>query len=892
MSLETGARLGSYEIVGAIGVGGMGEVFRARDTKLERDVAIKILPSAFSTDPERLARFEREARLLAALNHPHIGAIYGVDDTGPAPALILELIEGPTLADHIQQGVMPVTEALRIASQIAGALEAAHDKGIIHRDLKPANVKVTPGGVKVLDFGLAKTATDTGAGLGQVRVDPSNSPTITIDGTRDGVILGTAAYMSPEQARGKPVDKRTDIWALGCVLFEMLTGRKPFHGETVTDTMAAILEREPDWRTLPPATPAGVRRLLERCLEKDLQQRLRDAGDARLELEDALGRKVARRPTDLEMFRQAAPWIAGVSITAGVIAIGVYAWNARGHNGSRAQVPAMKFTQLTSDAGAEWFPSLSPDGKWVAYAGETRDKRDIYLQSVTGKTAINLTSDSSDNDDQPAFSPDGERIAFRSSRDGGGIFVMGRTGESVRRVTRSGFRPTWSPDAMLIAYASQNVELNPQNTEGTSELWVVNVSSGELTRLNAGDAALPSWSPRGSRIAYTKRLGDGRQRDIWTISLRTGQSAPVTADAATDWSPSWSPDGFLYFSSDRGGSMNLWRVEIDEETGNAVGALQPVTTPAPFLAHATVAAGGSRIAYSAVIQTRNLQRAAFDPGSGTFKGDPGWLTTGSRSWSNPDLSPDAQSLAFYSAPPEEKIHVARADGGAVRQLTSDAAVIDRVPRWSPDGKWIAFFSNRSGTYQVWKIRPDGSELQQLTEAGDDVRYPIWSPDGSRMAVSVIGKTPEAGQVYLFDPSRPWKDQMPQTLPALNSPHRLFVVNSWSSDGQNLVGQAGTVTQGIVTYSLRSNTFDRLTDFGEFPVWLPDSQRVLFVSGGKDFYVVDAKSKAVRKVFTGKRDVIGPAQLSRDGRQAVFSRRVTEADIWLLAFDASGSSHRQ
>jgi eukaryotic-like serine/threonine-protein kinase len=532
--------------------------------------------------------------------------------------------------------------------------------------------------------------------------------------------------------------------------------------------------------------------------------------------------------------------------------------------------------------------TVSPDGKWVAYAGEGRDNRDIYLQSVTGKTPINLTADADEDDDQPAFSPDGERIAFRSNRDGGGIFVMGRTGESVRRVTRSGFRPTWSPDGSTIAYASQNVEINPQNTQGTSELWLANVSSGEQRRLDAGDAALPGWSSHGSRIAYTKRLGDGRQRDIWTMSLKGGHAAAVTADAATDWSPIWSPDGFLYFSSDRGGSMNLWRVAVDEDTGKTLGELQPVTTPAPFVAHATVSADGSRIPYSAVIQSRNLQRVQFDPASGAAKGEPAWLTTGSRSWANPDPSPDHQSVAFYSIAPEEKIHVARSDGTGLRQLTTDPAVIDRVPRWSPDGKWIAFFSNRSGTYQVWKIRPDGSDLQQLTEASDDVRYPIWAPDGSLMAVSVIGKTPEGGQVYILDPNRPWKEQTPQVLPALQTPRTLFIVNSWSPDGQRLVGQAGSLPQGIVTYSLRTSTFDRLTDFGEFPVWLPDNQRVLFVSGGKDLYVVDARSRAVRKVFTAKRDVIGPPQLSRGGREAFFSRRVTEADIWLLALDVPDS----
>ena len=298
MRLTAGTRLGPHEIAGLLGAGGMGEVYRARDTGLGRDVAIKILPSAFTADPERLARFEREARVLATLNHPHIGAIYSLEEADGIRALVLELVEGETLADkllHVSTRTshvpgLPIAESLPIARQIADALDAAHKKGIIHRDLKPANVKVTPDGVvKVLDFGLARAV----AGDGWTP-DLTQSPTMTIGGTRDGMILGTAAYMSPEQARGQALDKRTDIWAFGCVLYQMLTGRTAFSGDTVTDTLAAIVGREPDWSALPGTTPASVRRLLQRCLEKDAKRRLDDIGDARVELDDAL--KAERAP--------------------------------------------------------------------------------------------------------------------------------------------------------------------------------------------------------------------------------------------------------------------------------------------------------------------------------------------------------------------------------------------------------------------------------------------------------------------------------------------------------------------------------------------------------------------------------------------------------------------
>src|SRR6266850_5809029 len=320
--LAPGSSVGPYRIERLLAVGGMGEVYRARDTTLGRDVAIKVLPRHFTADPERLARFEREARMLAALNHPNIGAIYGLEAAaGGVRALVLELVEGETVADRIQRGPVPVTDALTIARQITDALEVAHEKGIIHRDLKPANIKITPGGVvKVLDFGLAKAAT------GELQ-----SPAVTVGSTQQGTILGTAAYMSPEQARGHAVDKRTDIWAFGCVLYEMLTGRAAFAGDTIADTIAAILQREPDWRALPAGTPAPVKRLLRRCLEKDPRERLHDIGDARLELKDALTAppEALPQPTVAPVplrARQRLVWLSALALVALAAVAGTLAW--------------------------------------------------------------------------------------------------------------------------------------------------------------------------------------------------------------------------------------------------------------------------------------------------------------------------------------------------------------------------------------------------------------------------------------------------------------------------------------------------------------------------------------------------------------------------------------
>ena len=879
-SLTAGHRLGKYDVIAPLGAGGMGEVYRAHDPRLGRDVAIKILPHAFTSDPDRRARFEREARMLAALNHPHIAGIYGIEDTGSAPALVLELVEGPTLADRVKAGRLGVAEALTIARQIADALSAAHDKGIVHRDLKPANVKVTPSGLaKVLDFGLAKT---DGEDAMPERVHSAGS---SLSGTRDGIILGTAAYMSPEQARGKPVDKRSDIWAFGCVLYEMLAGRKAFNRETASDTMAAILEREPDWSRLPASTPATVRRLLQRCLEKDVGRRLRDIGDACLEIDDAIGRLGSRRLRgSLVEFVRNRRVAAAIAIVATALLVLVLWQMSRATSGTRELLRAT-FTQITSQSGLEWFPSLSPDGKWVVYGGDADGNRDIFLQSTTGQTPINLTAESTDDDDQPAFSPDGERIAFRSSRDGGGIFVMGRTGEAVRRLTRRGFKPTWSPEGRELAFTTENADLDPQNTLGLSSLWIVDVASGQERQLAQVDAVLPSWSPHGHRIAYTTRgaIAGSTRLDIWTVDRSGAAPVAVTTDGAPNWNPVWAPDGrHLYFVSGRGGPINLWRVPIDEASGRPTGTPEAVTTPSPFVAHLTISSDGTRIAYSSILRSRNIQKLAIDPTTGTPAAEPSWITTGSRLWANPDPSPDGKWVVFYSSvQPEGDLYVARTDGTGLRQLTSGADPIDRMPRWSPDGQWIAFHSIRGKDQYLWKIRPDGSERQQLSPLADAI-YAAWSPKDSRLAVLMAaGIGHPENNVYIFDAGRAWTDQAPHVIaPPKDSPHE-FVVNAWSPDGSRLAGQAGLGAHGILVYSLASRTFERFTDFGGYPVWLADSRRVMFVAGGRSFYVVDTRSRKVDKVFSVQRDVIGPPQLTRDGRQAYFTRRVTEGDIWLV-----------
>jgi serine/threonine protein kinase len=375
MPISTGTRLGSYEVLAPIGSGGMGEVYQAHDTNLGRNVAIKVLPETFAHDPERLSRFQREAKMLASLNHHNIATIHGLEHSNGTHYLVMELVSGETLADRIKRdGAVPIEEALKIGIQIAEALEAAHEKSIIHRDLKPANVKVTPEGkVKVLDFGLAK------AFAGDSGLDLSNGPTLTAMGTEEGKILGTPAYMSPEQARGKPVDKRADIWAFGCVLYELLSGRSPFRGETVTDTIAAVLEREPDWQALPTPTPAKIRDLLRRCLQKDKSLRLRDAGDARIEIQEALTEPSEGLPASLVGTQRTSTkgrgfrnwmWLGLAAVVGAVIGAGAF-WQFSRHEESAPQ-PLVQFVSLPANESLREYGSssvaLSPDGAAVAYS--------------------------------------------------------------------------------------------------------------------------------------------------------------------------------------------------------------------------------------------------------------------------------------------------------------------------------------------------------------------------------------------------------------------------------------------------------------------------------------------------------------------------------------------
>jgi Tol biopolymer transport system component len=868
--LTPGCRLGPYEVLGLLGSGGMGEVYRARDVRLGREVAIKVLHGIGSDDPERRKRFEQEARAASALNHPNLLTVFDVGTKDGIDYVVSERLEGETLRARLAAGTLTIRDALDHAWQIVSGLAAAHERGIVHRDLKPENLFLTrQGPVKILDFGLAKQITPP-AGLAAMTESLR---------TEEGTLVGTVGYMSPEQARGLRVDARTDIWSLGVVLFEMVTGQEPFRGPTATDVLASILQREPpDLTSRSPAAPAELQWIVSKALRKDADERYQTARELLSDL------KSLQQRLDLEA-RETSPYRgrsvrSAILMALGALVVGIGAYLTFRSSAGKAAPTSLKdpsFIQLTDQAGLEFFPSLSPDGKSFVYVSRAAGNWDIYLQRVGGRNPINLTDDSPAADTQPAFSPDGKRIAFRSEREDGGVFVMGATGESVTRVTELGYNPAWSPDGERIVVATESV--TPLSSRPTkSQLWVADVTTGDKRLVGAGDALQPHWSPHGYRIAFWGRPKGGGQGEIWTLPAEGGEPIPVSPDPAMDWNPVWAPDGrFLYFSSDRGGSMNVWRAPVDEKTGRLLGSPEAVTIGGAATSHQHLgfSQDGRQLAYVALEDVQNLTRVAFDPATEKVTAGPVSVTRGSMLAGFPDPSPDGEWLAFVSMGRQRDVFVVRSDGTGLRQLTDDMHR-DLWPRWSPDGRQIAFTSDRSGSTEVWVINRDGSGLRQITQR-PGAHYSIWSPDGSRIAFAT--HRPRGGAFVLHLGENRVLLSMEQSGDASTA----YEPWSWSADGKRLAvlrHLADGIHGGVGAYDLESKRYDWLTDFGDFPVWLGDSRRMLFVHEGR-LFVIDSGTRKHHEVLAVPGGEVVSAALSRDDRMIYFSHVATEGDVWLM-----------
>jgi len=576
-------------------------------------------------------------------------------------------------------------------------------------------------------------------------------------------------------------------------------------------------------------------------------------------------------------------FVAAASVVVALLAIGA-AWRMRGSPGRSGPAVAKNgtFVQLTDQPGQELYPSLAPDGKSFVYASRASGNWDIYSQRVGGKNPVNLTADSTADDTQPVFSPDGERIAFRSDRDGGGIFVMGASGENVRRITDFGYDPAWAPDGTEIVCASTIANPGTRLTS-RSRLFSVNIATGEKRAITpqAGIAMQPDWSPHGYRVAYWAQIQ--ARLDVWTIPAAGGEAVRVTNDAAVDWNPVWSPDGaYLYFASDRGGSMNLWRVAIDEKSGKVLGDMEPVTAPAPYASSMSFSRTGRQMAYVHRSQTSNIFRVAFDPAREMAVGQPLPITRGSGGAGQPQLSPDGDWVAFNR---QDDLFVVRPDGSGLRRLTDDAYT-DRRAVWSPDGKLLTFHSNRGGKVDIWTIHPDGSSLRQVTDTPHgSITHPVWSPDGKRLAYSLQNGTP-----FVIETNKPWSGQTPQALPPLSEPDTWFEASSWSPDGRRLAGfqlRGDGKFTGIGIYSFDTGGYTRITDFGQDPSWLKDGRRLLFTRGiPRDgaIYLVDSQSRKIHPVLSVEPNEANVVSISADNRWIYFSILVTEADIWLARLE--------
>jgi serine/threonine protein kinase len=847
-----GTTVGRYRVVGLLGSGGMGEVYEAEDPSLGRVVALKILPRELADDRERRARFEREAKVIAALDHPGIVTVHAVEEHDGRFCLVMERIRGRTLAELLPATGLPLEKVLEYAVPLVGTVAAAHERGVIHRDLKPQNVMVTDDGrVKVLDFGIARRPERTDG-------DPELAHTATA--TAAGKIFGTIAYMSPEQARGLKVDARSDIFSLGVVLFELATGTRPFAGEAIDLAMAIVSASPPAPSSLVPSLPKAFDAVVARCLEKDPARRYANA--------DELER-------DLERLRSGAPVRTSIAwrklwpfAAAALAALPLAAWRLA-PKATPVAPRIVKLTQLTFDPAAEDEPSLSPDGSWLVYTRHGEKQSDIHRLRVGGENAMNLTADSADDDEQASISPDGEQIVFRSERQGGGLFIMGATGESVRRLTDGGYHPSWSPDGRQVLYSTQRFPDPRYRPSYVSEIWALTVATGEKKQLREADAVQPVLSPHGQRLAFWGVRANGR--DLMTAAPDGSDLVALTDDVSSEWSPSWSHDGAsLYFSSDRGGVMNVWRLPMDETSGRPRGIPQMITSNTEGWSHSPLPMrDGNRLVYVSGVRRPMIDRVAFDAGQGAIVGSPqrvGGFFAGSA---------DAEWVYGTLDALGEDVVMIRGDGSARRRLTNDA-FRDRLPRISPDGKTVAFLSRRETGAGIFTIRTDGSALTQVTPAEGFVNG-IWSPDGKRMAVHDMKRN-----AWIIDMGRPYKEQTPEKLPPLPDKERYFRPYDWSPDGRYLVGDAAAPNSRgpIWIYDFKQRSYRLLVDGVKclFATWLPDSRRLVYVNG-REASLVDLETGKSRLLWRSN-DRVVHAMFSSDWKWLYFERDVIEADLWL------------
>ena len=842
MALTPGTRLGPYEIQTPLGAGGMGEVYRARDTKLGREVALKVLPPHFAGDPERLARFQREAQVLASLNHPNIASIHGLEDSDGTPALVLELVEGPTLADRIAAGRVPIEEAIRIARQIADALAAAHDHGVIHRDLKPANIKLTPSGaVKVLDFGLAKLAGPADAGhyapgssdrSVRLEADLTASPTMTSPAMMTGVgfILGTAGYMAPEQARGQVVDKRADIFAFGCVLYEMLTGARLFDGRDVTETLASVLKTEPAWAALPPDTPPALRRLLRRTLEKDPDERLRDIGDARLELTEALSapEAVAVRERGASR-RHGVAILVSACVAVAMISTAAAWWVMRPAPRAVRQL-AITF-EATKPLGTTNDPNLalSPDGSRLVYvSGAQGSQTSLMLRALDRLDAVPVPG--TERAHSPFFSPDGQWIGYFSDTDRTLKKVSIAGGPAVTIATTDGahFGASWGTDDM-ITFAGPGLSRVPAGGGTPVAVTTPDAKQGETRH------TFPDVLPEGRAVLFANTI-KGQSR-IELLRFDTGERV-VLADRGS--SARYVPTGHVVYSD--GG--RLFAVPFD------LSALRATGSPVPVLEGVAVTSDGP-----AVFSVARDGTLVYLPG---------------------DVSGGSQRRLVW-----------------VDQQGAEEAIA-AAPRWywwarvSPDGTRLALEVDDQGNSDIWIHDLARNVQTRLTFGPEPDMHPVWSPDGrrvlfssgsdllvkaadgtgeaERVATGLVSTIPYAwsrdGKTLLLQSDTPSADIYSLEIGSAASPQAVVrgpffeARPALSPDGRWIAYQSGESARAEV-YVRPFPDVDRgrwqvSTEGGDSPVWSQDGRRIVYRRGGQSeaFFSVSVEAGPAQALTPG------------------------------------------
>ncbi len=821
MVLTRGSRVGSYEIVSTIGAGGMGEVFRARDTRLNRDVAFKVLPEAFAHDKERVARFRREAQVVASLNHPNIAAIYGIEESDGVVGLALELVEGEDLAERLVRGAIPVDEAIAIAKQIAEGLEAAHEKGIIHRDLKPANIKVTSDGVvKILDFGLAKAYEGDGTSSGS---DLTNSPTMARPMTDAGMILGTAGYMSPEQARGKVVDKRCDIWSFGVVLHEMLTGRRLFNGETVSDTLAAVLRENVEYSTLPVGTPNTVKRLLARCLERDVKRRLRDIGEAHLALSElpsetssgmAAGFVAPEIVAPGIVTPRLRPRILSIALMTGLAlisaALGALLWiklhPAPPRVVSRLSIALPPGQVLNSVAG----PAISRDGRLIAYgAHDARSVDRLYVRALDRFEPVVIPE--SDGAQQPFFSPDGSRVAFFAR---GKLLVASVGGGAPTPIADVSGQPiggTWGEDDTIVFVPGLS-----------SGLLSVPASGGRPQQLTVPDEGAggyghgrPQFLPGGQKLLFTIwAAADSVARGPALLDLRTRKWTSV---AGGSWSARYATSGHLLQSGPRGIRAAPFDIANPQEV-----------KPQTFVVDDVLSTMAWADSWFAVSDNGTL---AYVPGDAMLGrlvsvGRDGQVTPVSEeqvSLIDPKLSPEGERIVF--ADKDDTLWTMDLRRRTRTRLTFDNEGVSAYALWSRDGRRVFFTSNRSGDWEIYSVPAGGgAATRALTRKGN--QFPSsFAPDGTLLFNERIKGRTSAGLMTLAPDG--------SVRPFLEGQASSSVAGQFSPDGSAVVylsDESGRDEVYVRAFGRPGDAVPVSTNGGIAPRWSPDGKEIYYKHG--------------------------------------------------------------